>query len=78
MTSHFDRYHNIKPKAFASVAEYDRFFQHVNKCSQKEKLLFDAKQAVSWGNPSSESIGYTSSEFTSIIRRLVQYIESMD
>lgn len=66
------------PKAFASVEEYNKFYQHVNKCTQKEKLLFDARQAIAWGCPYSESIGYTSSEFINIISRLVHYIEQGD
>ena len=63
------------PKAFASVEEYNKFYTHVNKCTQKKKLLFDARQAIAWGRPDSESIGYNSSEFINIISRLVDYIE---
>lgn len=63
------------PKAFASVEEYNKFYRHVNKCTQKEKLLFDAKQAIAWGCPNNETIGYSPTEFISIINRLVRYIE---
>lgn len=63
------------PKAFASVEKYNNFFYHVNGRTQKEKLLKDASRACAWGRPDNESIGYSHSEFISLIRRLADYIE---
>ena len=70
MTSHS----NI-PKAFASVEEYNKFYYHVNRKTQKEKLLEDARTACSWGISDHWSTGYSNSELISIIRRLANYIE---
>ena len=63
------------PKAFASVEEYNKFYEHVHRKTQKEKLLEDARTACAWGRPDSESLGYSHSELISIIRRLANYIE---
>lgn len=63
------------PKAFASVEEYNKFYQHVHRETQKETLLREARMASAWGRPDNETIGYSPTEFISIINRLVRYIE---
>lgn len=42
------------------------------------KLLHEAKIAVAWGIPDTESRGYSASEFTKIINKLVHRIEHLE
>jgi hypothetical protein len=74
MTSHFDRYENIKPKAFASVEEYNAFYKHVNGANKKETLVNEANRAIAWGCPDTESYGYTPQQFVALIQKLRDYI----
>lgn len=75
--SRFNRYQGmyVEPP-HKSVEEYNNTFVQEGRAKKKEKILFDAKQAMSWGMPDRDSIGYTNEELVSIIRRLVQYIEA--
>jgi hypothetical protein len=75
MTSHFDRYHSIKP-AFPNIDNYTKFFETKQKQVNKDGLLKEAKTAVAWGTPDNESLGYSRETLIDIIRRLVKYIET--
>jgi hypothetical protein len=44
---------------------------------EKEKLLYEARTAINWGEPSSESIGYSHSQLLNIIRKLVRIVEQV-
>jgi hypothetical protein len=58
--------------AFKSVDEYNK----AHYPWPKEKLLEEAKTAMAWTQPDRESTGYSINELTSLIRRLVKYIET--
>lgn len=73
MTSHFDRYHSMKP-AFPNIDKYNKFFEIKQKKVDKDELLKEASLACAWGRPDNESRGYSHSEFISLIRRLADYI----
>lgn len=74
MTSHFDRYHSMKPvdTRCGSIQAHENSFVARNKAN----LLRDAKTALAWGTPDNESTGYSRAELMSIINRLVKYIEA--
>jgi hypothetical protein len=71
----FDRYANMKPKAFSSMEEYNAYFKHVHRVSQKDKLIREANTAIGWGRPDRESTGYSTSEFIDLISRMRRFIE---
>ena len=72
--SHFDRYHSMKPvdTRWGSLEQYHHKYGGI----AKDKLLKDAREAIAWGNPDNESIGMSSNQLISVIRRLVNYIET--
>lgn len=45
---------------------------------KKDSLISEAEQAISWGTPDRESTGYSSSEFISIISKLVKRIKELE
>lgn len=69
--SHFDRYANIKP-AYGSITEYNKQFSSITK----RQLLAEAEEAIAWGSPDNESIGYSHTRFISLIKRMKDYIEA--
>jgi hypothetical protein len=44
---------------------------------RKEKLLYDARMAMAWGEPDQECIGYSRGELINIIARLVEQVEKI-
>lgn len=44
----------------------------------QKKLLKEAEAAIAWGIPDSESTGYSASQFTNIIRKLVYRIQELE
>lgn len=74
MTSHFDRYHSMKPvdTRWGTAASHENSFAQ----RSKQRLLKEAKTAIAWGTPDNESTGYSRAELISIINRLVKYIEA--
>lgn len=76
MTSHFDRYHSMKPQPFSSVEEYENYAKRKMLEFNKIKLLKEANEAIAWGYPDNESTGYSHGQFISLIRRLKDYIEA--
>jgi hypothetical protein len=61
-------------KAFASIEEYNAFFNHANGRNQKEKLLKEADEAIAWGHADNECTGYTPGQFISVIIQLRNFI----
>lgn len=44
----------------------------------QQKLLEEARTAIAWGIPDNESTGYSASEFTKIIHKLVRRVEQLE
>jgi len=49
--------------------------EHVHGKTRKEKLIFEADEAIAWGYADNESTGYSAGQFISLIRQLRDFIK---
>jgi hypothetical protein len=60
---------------FKSMHDYNNFINRADLNSRAVLLKQQAQRAMAWGVPDRESIGYTHSELTTIISKLLNLVE---